>query len=87
MHRVPPRCPRRGFTPSTRGFRSRRNGWGTFIGIIALTKIAVALTGGKTTLAKTLGTLYVLGNIWTIKVFLPMNDLMEAYGAVWKSHQ
>ena len=61
------------------------NGWGTFIGIIAITKIAVALTGGKTTLAKTLGALYIAGNIWTIKVFLPMNDLMEAYGTVWKS--
>ena len=61
------------------------NGWGTFIGIIALTKIAVALTGGKTTLAKTLGSLYVLGNVWTIKVFLPMNDLMEAHGTVWPS--
>ena len=61
------------------------NGWGTFIGIIALTKIAVALTGGKTTLAKTLGALYVLGNVWTIKVFLPMNDLMEAHGTVWPS--
>ena len=60
------------------------NGWGTFIGIIALMKITVALTGGKTTLAKTLGALSVAGNIWTIKVFLPMNDLMEAYGAVWR---
>ena len=48
-------------------------------------KITVALTGGKTTLAKTLGALYVLGNIWTIKVFLPMNDLMEAHGAGWPS--
>ena len=37
------------------------NGWGTFIGIIALMKITVALTGGKTTLAKTLGALSVLG--------------------------
>ena len=34
------------------------NGWGTFIGTIALIKIAVALTGGKTTLAKTLGALF-----------------------------
>ena len=50
-------------------------------------KITVALTGGKTTLAKTLGALSVLGNVWTIKVFLPMNDLMDAYGTVWKSHQ
>ena len=58
---------------------------GTFIGIIALSKMVVALTGGKTTLAKTLGALYVLGNIWTIKVFLPMNDLMEAHGAGWPS--
>ena len=66
-------------TPSTRAFRPRRNGWGTFIGIIALMKIAVALTGGKTTLAKTLGALSVLGNVWTIKVFLPMNALMEAH--------
>jgi len=48
-------------------------------------KITVALTGGKTTLAKTLGALSVLGNIWTIKVFLPMNDLMEAHGTVWPS--
>ena len=87
MHRVPPRRPRRSFTPSTRGFCSRRNGWGTFIGIIALMKITVALTGGKTTLAKTLGALSVAGNIWTIKVFLPMNDLMEAHGTVWKSHE
>ena len=55
------------------------NGWGTFIGIIALMKITVALTGGKTTLAKTLGALSVAGNIWTIKVFLPMNALMEAH--------
>ena len=55
------------------------NGWGTFIGIIALMKITVALTGGETTLAKTLGALSVLGNVWTIKVFLPMNDLMEAH--------
>ena len=85
VYRVPPPRPRRSFTPSTRGFRSRRNGWGTFIGIIAITKIAVALTGGKTTLAKTLGALYVLGNVWTIKVFLPMNDLMEAHGAGWPS--
>ena len=61
------------------------NGWGTFIGIIALSKMIVALTGGKTTLAKTLGALYVLGNIWTIKVFLPMNDLMEAHGTAWPS--
>ena len=61
------------------------NGWGTFIGIIALMKITVALTGGKTTLAKTLGALSVAGNIWTIKVFLPMNDLMEAYRAGWPS--
>ena len=58
---------------------------GTFIGIIALSKMIVALTGGKTTLAKTLGALYVLGNIWTIKVFLPMNDLMEAHGTAWPS--
>ena len=42
-------------------------------------KITVALTGGKTTLAKTLGALSVLGNVWTIKVFLPMNALMEAH--------
>ena len=82
---MPPRRPRRGFAPSTRGFRSRRNGWGTFIGIIALMKITVALTGGKTTLAKTLGALSVLGNVWTIKVFLPMNDLMEAHGTAWPS--
>ena len=82
---MPPPRPRRSFTPSTRGFRSRRNGWGTFIGIIALMKITVALTGGKTTLAKTLGALSVAGNIWTIKVFLPMNDLMEAHGTVWPS--
>ena len=61
------------------------NGWGTFIGIIALMKITVALTGGKTTLAKTLGALSVLGNVWTIKVFLPMNDLMEAHGTAWPS--
>ena len=61
------------------------NGWGTFIGIIALSKMVVALTGGKTTLAKTLGALYVLGNVWTIKVFLPMNDLMEAHGTAWPS--
>ena len=42
-------------------------------------KITVALTGGKTTLAKTLGALSVAGNIWTIKVFLPMNALMEEH--------
>ena len=40
------------------------NGWGTFIGTIALIKIAVALTGGKTTLAKTLGAVFVVTNLW-----------------------
>ena len=79
MHRVPPRRPRRGFTPSTRGFRPRRNGWGTFIGIIAICKITVALTGGKTNLAKTLGAIFVVTNLWTCKVFLPMNALMEEH--------
>ena len=53
------------------------NGWGTFIGTIALIKIAVALTGGKTTLAKTLGALFVVTNLWLCKVFLPMHALME----------
>ena len=55
------------------------NGWGTFIGTIALIKIAVALTGGKTTLAKTLGALFVVTNLWLCKVFLPMNALMEEH--------
>ena len=68
-------------TSETHSDRMERtaNGWGTFIGIIALMKITVALTGGKTTLAKTLGALSVLGNVWTIKVFLPMNALMEEH--------
>ena len=55
------------------------NGWGTFIGTIALLKIAVALTGGQTTLAKTLGAVFVVTNLWLCKVFLPMNALMEEH--------
>ena len=58
------------------------NGWGTFIGIIAITKIAVALTGGKTT-RQALGALYI-GHL-DYQGVPAQNDLMEAYGTVWKS--
>jgi len=55
------------------------NNWGTFIATIALAKMAVALLGGKTGLAKALAMVFILGNVWSILCILPMNGLMEAH--------
>ena len=55
------------------------NSWGTFIATIALVKMAVALTGGKTTLAKTLALLFIVTNVWLIACFWPMNKLMQEH--------
>eukprot|EP00320_Phaeocystis_rex_P020538 CAMPEP_0119068598 /NCGR_PEP_ID=MMETSP1178-20130426/11043_1 /TAXON_ID=33656 /ORGANISM="unid sp, Strain CCMP2000" /LENGTH=165 /DNA_ID=CAMNT_0007050313 /DNA_START=71 /DNA_END=568 /DNA_ORIENTATION=- len=55
------------------------NGWGTFIGTIALVKMAAALSGGNQPLVKTLAAIFIAANIWLIIVFMPMDKLMEAH--------
>lgn len=51
--------------------------WGAFIATIALLKMAVALTGGKTQLAKTLAVIFIVTNVWQVFDMLPFNTLME----------
>ena len=55
------------------------NGWGTFIATIALIKIVVALTGGDTPLAKTLGAVFCLSNLAVMASFYPAQKLMEEH--------
>ena len=55
------------------------NGWGTFIGTIALVKMAVALTGGTSDLAKTLAFIFIVTNIGMCVAFWPMEALMEEH--------
>ena len=55
------------------------NAWGTFIATIALLKIAVALTGGNSALAKTAGAIFCLTNLRTMMAFYPAQALMEAH--------
>eukprot|EP00729_Bicosta_minor_P003977 gene3977-15192_t len=55
------------------------NAWGAFIGTIALVKIVVALTGGTTPLARTLGLLFAVTNVWVCARMWPMGALMADY--------
>ena len=53
--------------------------WGAFIATIALLKFAVALTGGKTPLAKTLAMIFVVTNVWVCVTFYPYQGLLDEH--------
>ena len=59
---------------------------GAFIGTIALVKIVVALTGGTTPLARTLGLLFAVTNVWVCARMWPMGALMADYHGEGKNN-